>query len=159
MAFTMKRSGMEWLDADAPAGTPEDLSEVVQEVRRLRPAAVIVDAPEAGDDYLRGYREGRRSRHFDRSSCRRRNSRRGLIINPLLGPGRDGYSFEPGAQLLLGARYAIVRPEIRRARPARRRNSRPPFGPWLPWATTIRIAKPSNWPSNSWQCRRSNAST
>src|SRR6187549_3801822 len=41
MAFTMKRSGMEWLDADAAAGTDEDLSEVVQEVRRLRPAAVI----------------------------------------------------------------------------------------------------------------------
>ena len=49
MAFSMKRSGMEWLDADAPAGTDEDLSEVIQEVRRLRPAAVVVDAPEAGE--------------------------------------------------------------------------------------------------------------
>ena len=40
-----------------------------------------------------------------------------LIINPLLGPSRDSFEFEPGAQLLMGARYALVRPEIRRHRP------------------------------------------
>src|SRR5262249_25126999 len=42
-----------------------------------------------------------------------------LVINPLLGPGREAYEFEPGTQLLLGHRYALVRPEIRRVRPAR----------------------------------------
>ena len=118
MAFTMKRSGMEWLDADAPAGTPEDLSEVIQEVRRLRPAAVVLDAPEAGDDYLRSIEKaGAPVISIDHHAATKFPSR--LVINPLLGPGRDGYSFEPGAQLLLGARYAIVRPEVRRARPAR----------------------------------------
>ncbi len=118
MAFTMKRSGMEWLDADAPAGTEEDLSEVVQEVRRLRPAAVIVDAPEASEEYLRAIeRAGAPVISIDHHASARFPSR--LVINPLLGPGRDGYSVDSGAQLLLGARYAIVRPEIRRARPAR----------------------------------------
>src|SRR5262249_60572839 len=46
LALTIKRGGNDWLDADHPAGTPEDLEEVVQEVRRLRPAAVVVDAPD-----------------------------------------------------------------------------------------------------------------
>jgi spore coat polysaccharide biosynthesis predicted glycosyltransferase SpsG len=50
-----------------------------------------------------------------------------LVINPLLGPGRDSYSFKRGAQLLLGERYVIVRPEIRRVRPARAQEPPQPF--------------------------------
>ena len=42
-----------------------------------------------------------------------------LVINPLLAPGREAYTFELGTQLLLGARYALVRSEIRRMRPVR----------------------------------------
>src|SRR5262249_54987142 len=52
LALPLKRAGNEWLEADAPAGSPSDLEELVQEVRRLRPAAVIVDAPEAPESYL-----------------------------------------------------------------------------------------------------------
>jgi spore coat polysaccharide biosynthesis predicted glycosyltransferase SpsG len=39
-----------------------------------------------------------------------------VIINPLLGPGKETYEFLPGTQLLLGSRYALVRSEIRRQR-------------------------------------------
>src|SRR5262245_45383207 len=53
LAPSVKRGGNEWLDADAPAGAAEDLEETIQEVRRLRPQAVVVDAPGAGADYLR----------------------------------------------------------------------------------------------------------
>src|SRR5262245_17669012 len=52
LGLTIKRGGNDWLDADSAAGSPEDLAEVIQEIRRLRPAAVIVDAPEATSDYL-----------------------------------------------------------------------------------------------------------
>src|SRR5438270_4985557 len=52
LAPSVKRGGNEWLEADACAGTPEDLEEMIQEVRRIRPAAVIVDAPELGEPYL-----------------------------------------------------------------------------------------------------------
>src|SRR5688572_4501353 len=52
LAFTVKRGGNEWLDADAPAGAPDDLEELVQEVRRLQPAAVVVDSPDVKEDYL-----------------------------------------------------------------------------------------------------------
>ena len=41
------------------------------------------------------------------------------------GPGREGYEFDPGTQLLLGRRYALVRPEIRRNRPNRSQEPAP----------------------------------
>src|SRR5215468_7455837 len=56
LGLTLKRGGNEWLAADGPAGTEEDLQETLREVRRLRPAAVIVDAPEASAEYLQTLR-------------------------------------------------------------------------------------------------------
>src|SRR6516225_6934995 len=56
LGLMVKRAGNDWLDADGPAGTPDDLEEVVQEVRRLNPAAVIVDSPDATEDYLAALR-------------------------------------------------------------------------------------------------------
>jgi spore coat polysaccharide biosynthesis predicted glycosyltransferase SpsG len=125
-AFAIKRAGNEWLDADAPAGSAEDLAEIVQEIRRLHPAAVIVDAAEAQEEFLSALRAtGVLVVSLDHLAAIRFPSR--LVINPLLGPGRDAYTFEPGAQLLLGARYALVRSEIRRVRAARAQEPPPPF--------------------------------
>src|SRR5262249_45258736 len=56
LAFAIKRVGNDWLPASNPAGTPEDLSQAVVEIRRLNPAAVIVDVPEAGEEYLAALR-------------------------------------------------------------------------------------------------------
>ena len=50
--MAVQKGGNEWLEADAPAGSPEDLEELTQEVRRIRPAAVVVDSPHCGPDYL-----------------------------------------------------------------------------------------------------------
>src|SRR5690349_475395 len=52
LAFAIKRGGNDWIDACNPAGTSDDLEEVVQEIRRRRPAAVIVDEADASHDYL-----------------------------------------------------------------------------------------------------------
>jgi spore coat polysaccharide biosynthesis predicted glycosyltransferase SpsG len=118
LGLMVKRGGNDWLDADAPAGSAEDLEETIQEVRRLQPAAVIVDAPDASEEYLTELRKtGVLVVSLDHQATVRFPSR--LVINPLLGPARDSYEFERGTQLLLGARYAIVRPEIRRVRPLR----------------------------------------
>src|SRR5947209_9171113 len=46
LALGIKRAGHEWLEADSRAGTAEDSTEIVQEIRRLRPAAVVVAAPD-----------------------------------------------------------------------------------------------------------------
>src|SRR4249919_37422 len=48
----IKRAGNEWLEADAPAGTEEDVTETVQEIRRIKPAAVVVDTADANENYL-----------------------------------------------------------------------------------------------------------
>jgi spore coat polysaccharide biosynthesis predicted glycosyltransferase SpsG len=126
LGLAVKRAGNDWLDADSPAGTPEDVEETVQEVRRLRPAAVVVDAPEATDGYLEALRTtGVVVVSIDSLAHVRFPSR--LIVNPLLGPGRESYEFSPGTQVLLGARYALVRPEIRRQRPVRAQEPAQPF--------------------------------
>src|SRR5947209_7455559 len=52
LGLGIKRAGNEWLEADGLAGTDDDLVETLQEVRRLRPAAVVVDAPEVSENYL-----------------------------------------------------------------------------------------------------------
>jgi spore coat polysaccharide biosynthesis predicted glycosyltransferase SpsG len=126
LGLAVKRAGNDWLDADSPAGAPEDLEETVQEVRRLRPAAVVVDAPEVSESYLEALRNtGAVVVSIDSLAHVRFPSR--LIVNPLLGPGRESYEFTPGTQVLLGARYALVRPEIRRQRPVRAQEPAQPF--------------------------------
>jgi UDP-2,4-diacetamido-2,4,6-trideoxy-beta-L-altropyranose hydrolase len=126
LGLTVKRGGNEWIDADAPAGTAEDLEEAVREVRRIRPAAVVVDSPDVKEDYLAELRRmGVLVASMDSVAGVRFPSR--LIINPLLAPDRESYEFTRGAQVLLGARYAIVRPEIRRQRPIRAQEPVQPF--------------------------------
>jgi spore coat polysaccharide biosynthesis predicted glycosyltransferase SpsG len=126
LAFTIKRGGNDWLAANHSAGTPEDLDETVQQVRRLQPAAIVVDVPEAGDSYLRPLCDaGTIVVSLDHQAAMRFSSR--LVINPLLGPGKEAYEFERGTQLLVGPRYALVRPEVRRARPLRAQEPPQPF--------------------------------
>lgn len=126
LALPMKRAGNDWLDADNTAGMEDDLTETVQEIRRLHAGAVIVDAPEASEEYLTALQAtGALVVSVDHLASIRFPSR--LVINPLLGPGRDAYTFDSGTQLLLGPRYAVVRPEIRRARPARAQEPPQPF--------------------------------
>jgi spore coat polysaccharide biosynthesis predicted glycosyltransferase SpsG len=118
LGLAIKRAGNEWLDADAPGGSNEDLSEIIQETRRLRPAAIVVDAPEASPEYLAElHTAGGMLVSIDHHAAVRFPSQ--LLINPLLGPSRDSYEFCPGAQLLLGARYALVRSDVRRLRSGR----------------------------------------
>jgi spore coat polysaccharide biosynthesis predicted glycosyltransferase SpsG len=126
LGLPLKRSGNDWLEADAPAGTAEDLQEIIQEVRRIRPAAVIVDAPDVKEDYLIELRAaGTMVVSIDSQATLRFTSR--LIINPLLGPGKEAYELVNGTQLLVGPRYALVRSDIRRVRPLRSVEPAQPF--------------------------------
>ncbi len=126
MALPIKRAGNDWLEADQPAGSEEDLQATIKEIRRLQPAAVVVDSPDVSEEYLAGLRRlGLLVVSVDSLAQVRFPSR--LIVNPLLGPTREAYEFERGTQVLLGARYALVRPEIRRVRPIRAQEPPPPF--------------------------------
>jgi spore coat polysaccharide biosynthesis predicted glycosyltransferase SpsG len=126
LAASVKRGGNEWIPATHPAGKPEDLEELLREVERINPQAVVVDSPDAGEDYLRSLREtGVAVVSLDSLAATAFSSH--LVVNPLLGPGRESYEFRRGTQLLLGARYALVRPEIRRQRPIRAQEPAQPF--------------------------------
>jgi spore coat polysaccharide biosynthesis predicted glycosyltransferase SpsG len=126
LGLGIKRAGNDWLDTENPVGTGDDLEESIQEVRRLHPAAVIVDAPEVNEDYLQALRAtGTLVVSLDNQASIRFPSR--LIINPLLGPDKETYEFVPGTQLLLGPRYALVRSEVRRVRPLRSQEPPQPF--------------------------------
>lgn len=118
LGLQIKRAGNEWLDADSPAGSTDDATETIREIRRLNPAAVVVDVPDATQGYLTELRASSRLLvSLDNQAAVRLPSH--LIINPLLGPNKESYEYDAGAQLLLGQRYALVRPEIRKLRQVR----------------------------------------
>jgi spore coat polysaccharide biosynthesis predicted glycosyltransferase SpsG len=126
LALNIKRAGNDWLEADGPAGTPEDLEETLQEIRRLNPAAVVVDTLDVSKEYLSELAStGPLVVSIDHQACTCFPSQ--LVVNPMPGLGRDSYEFMPGTQLLLGERYALVRPEIRRLRPIRAQEPAGPF--------------------------------
>lgn len=114
----LKRGGNEYLPADQPIGTPADLQDTLREVRRLAPAAVVVDSPLVTRQYLETLdKAGVLVVTFDHLARFRFPS--GLVVNPLLGPGKEDYDHGSGTQLLLGERYAMIRAEVRRQRPQR----------------------------------------
>jgi spore coat polysaccharide biosynthesis predicted glycosyltransferase SpsG len=118
LALQIKRAGNEWLEAVSPAGSPDDAGETIQEIRRLNPAAVVVDVPDVTQGYLTELRASSRLLvALDNQAAVRMPAH--LVINPLLGLGKESYEFDPGTQLLLGQRYALVRPEVRRLRQVR----------------------------------------
>ncbi|MGF1578677.1 MAG: PseG/SpsG family protein [Gemmataceae bacterium] len=124
LGLNIKRTGNEWLSAESPVGTEDDLIETVQEIRRLRPAAVVVDSPDVTEDYLAALRNtGVMLVSFDHAAAIQFPSH--LLINPLLGPDKEVYEFSPCTQLLMGPRYALVRSEVRRCRAARAQEPAP----------------------------------
>jgi spore coat polysaccharide biosynthesis predicted glycosyltransferase SpsG len=118
LAFTIKRGGNDWIDACHPAGSNDDLEELIQEIRRRRPAAVIVDEADVTTEYLSEIvATGVMVLSLDHQANIRFPSQ--ILVNPLLGPNRESYEFFPGTQLLLNRRYTMVRPEVRRLRQGR----------------------------------------
>jgi len=126
LAFALRRAGNDRVEAEHAIGSSADLQQTLAELRRVNPVAVVVDAPEADEGYLGELRAACPVIvSLDHLASVAFPSR--LVINPLLGPAREGYTFTRGTQLLLGARYALVRPEVRRARPIRSQEPPQPF--------------------------------
>jgi spore coat polysaccharide biosynthesis predicted glycosyltransferase SpsG len=118
LAMNIKRAGNNWIAAEQPAGSAEDAVQMMREIKRLHPAAVFVDDADITHDYLAEIATtGVLLGAIDHSASIRFPTK--LIVNPLLAPNREGYEFNDDAQVLLGKRYAMVRPEVRRQRPMR----------------------------------------
>jgi spore coat polysaccharide biosynthesis predicted glycosyltransferase SpsG len=112
------RGGNDFLQAGHPVGTAEDCDETIREVRRLGAAAVIVNAPGIQEEYLRELSSTGTAVVVVDSEAQVRFPTR-LVINPLIGRPLAQYKWEPGTQLLLGRKYAIVRSVFRRQRALR----------------------------------------
>ena len=118
IGLNIKRAGNEWLDADGLCGSEEDLQETLQEIRRIKPAAVLVDSPDAGEEYLQAIRDtGVMLLVFDHQANIRFPAK--VLINPVLGPDKEVYEFYPDTQILMGPRYTLVRSEVRKCRAPR----------------------------------------
>jgi spore coat polysaccharide biosynthesis predicted glycosyltransferase SpsG len=102
------------------------VSETIQEIRRLKPAAVVVDSADVNAPYLNELvSTGVLVASFDHMAKTPVSAN--LLINPLLAPSRDAYELSPDTQVLLGRRYAVVRPEFRRVRQVRAQEPPAPF--------------------------------
>lgn len=123
-ALTIKRGGNDWIGMNHRAGSAEDFRQTLKEIHRLRPAAVLVDDANVSHDYLREIGKNVPLLvSIDHLAATRLPSQ--LIVNPLLGPSKESYEYEPGTQVLMGKRYGLVRPEIRRYRPTRSQEPAP----------------------------------
>jgi spore coat polysaccharide biosynthesis predicted glycosyltransferase SpsG len=118
LAMSIKRGGNQWILAEHPAGSEEDAQQLLNEIARLKPAAVLVDEPDVSHDYLAEIASTNvLLAAMDHSAMVRFPTK--LVINPLLAPNRDSYEHDADTQLLLGKRYVMVRPEVRRQRQTR----------------------------------------
>lgn len=126
LAVTIHRGGHEWNDTPTMLGTADDLDATLREIRRLSAAAVVVCGHDLNEEYLRELdAAGVLVVVVDNQAQVCFPNR--LVINPFLGLGRERYQFERGTQLLLGSRFALVRPLIRRLRPIRAQEPAQPF--------------------------------
>jgi spore coat polysaccharide biosynthesis predicted glycosyltransferase SpsG len=112
------RGGNDYLTAGHPVGTAEDCDETIREVRRLGAAAVIINAHGVQEEYLRELSSTGTTVVVIDSEAKVRFPNR-LVINPMIGRPLGTYQWEPGTQLLLGRKYAIVRSVFRRQRALR----------------------------------------
>ena len=114
----LTRAGNEYLPAAHPVGSPEDCDATLRAIRKHQVAAVVLAGDDLPVDYVREVSaSGVMTVVLDSQAGYRFPSK--LVINPLLGPTRSAYECERGTQLLIGARYATVRPIFRRQRALR----------------------------------------
>jgi spore coat polysaccharide biosynthesis predicted glycosyltransferase SpsG len=126
LAQGIRRGNNDWTPADAPVGSPEDLTRTLREIRKLEAAAVIVPASQVSNDYLAALRDtGTLVVALDAEASLRFPGR--LVVNPFLAPDRLTYDVEPKTQVLAGEKYALIRPIIRRIRPLRSQEPTAPF--------------------------------
>ncbi|MFL5341052.1 MAG: PseG/SpsG family protein [Gemmataceae bacterium] len=122
----IQKGGNEWRPGDFPLGCSEDLSQTLDNIRHFQAAAVVVADPNVTSEYLGALgQSGVTLVVIDAQAGARVPP--SIVVNPLLGPNGDSYDAAPGSQLLLGARYALVRPFIRRLRPMRAQEPPAPF--------------------------------
>src|SRR5262245_27649361 len=126
LATVVNRGNNDWIPAEQRLGTAGDLHVAMAHIRRLNAAAVVLAGDGLTPEYLAELRKtGALVLVFD--SLAGMTFPADIVVNPLLAPGRKAYRFEPGAQLLLGHKYALCRGVFRRQRTIRATEPPQPF--------------------------------
>ncbi len=125
LAGLIKRGDSDWIPAAGPVGSSEDLEQMTQLIHQYQPAAVIVDVPHCGPEYLAELVAlGPMVMSLDdaahRFPCQ-------LVGHPPRGRNSSEFDVCPGTQVLTGRRYAVIRPGIRRVRLLRGQEPPLPF--------------------------------
>jgi spore coat polysaccharide biosynthesis predicted glycosyltransferase SpsG len=124
LALTIKRGANHWLAVDHPVGSAEDMKQTIGLIQEHRATAIFVDDPDANQDYFAELvGTGVTVLAIDHLGTSRFPVQ--VVANPLLGPSRESYEIDSHTQVLLGRRYTLVRPEIRRQRPTRSQEPAP----------------------------------
>lgn len=126
LAGIAKRGGHEWVPAEHPVGTMDDLDATLRQARRLNAAAVVVVAPDVSAEYLREMTASGLVVVTVEPEARLDYPNR-LVFNPFLGVGPEQYNLSRGTQLLVGTRFPLIRGMIRRVRPLRAAEPPTPF--------------------------------
>lgn len=126
LAHGITRANNDWVPAESRLGEAGDADATVREIRRLNPAAVILAGPELNPDYVeRVSATGVKVLVFDPAAAAEWPAK--VVVNPFLAPGRKAFRAEPGSQLLLGRKFALVRGLFRRQRTIRATEQPGPF--------------------------------
>ena len=121
MASRLRGEGVEALVLRCERGTPDDAAAVVDEIRRVAPAGVLVDGYDFGTDYLlRLQGGGRPVVLFDDYVQAPRLPVQAVVNQNLYAWDVDYANAATGSRLLVGPRYLCLRREFRAA--AKRRD-------------------------------------
>jgi spore coat polysaccharide biosynthesis predicted glycosyltransferase SpsG len=126
LATVIHRGNNEWIAAESPIGSNQDLELTVKEVRRQNASAVVVAGHGITADYLNALvKTGTRVIALDSEASFKHTAK--LVVNPFLAPGSKPYRVDHGTQLLLGKKFALVRGIFRRQRTIRATEQPGPF--------------------------------
>lgn len=126
IAQTIHRQQNDWVPAEQPLGTENDLAATIREIRRKDAAAVVICGKNYDEEYLNAIR-GTGAFVMVLDSAAKMNFQADLIINPYLAPGIKAFRHSENAQLLLGKRYSLVRAVFRRQRTIRATEQPAPY--------------------------------
>lgn len=100
------------------AGSEEDRMDLIGEIQRRNPVVVVTDSPDIDEEYL-ALLSNRVPLVISLDDEAKTRFPSDLILNPTIGHALEEYHLYPGAQLLAGDKYAMIRSEFRRARNVR----------------------------------------
>jgi spore coat polysaccharide biosynthesis predicted glycosyltransferase SpsG len=126
LATVIHRGNNNWTPAEHKLGEPADLQFTLTQIYETQAAGIILGGDNLTRDYLEAiHQTGITMVILDSMPSMKYPG--GIVVNPLLAPGKKAYQYDAGTQLLLGRRFGLVRGVFRRQRTIRATEQPAPF--------------------------------